>query len=74
MFRTAHHASSGALNCICSIWFIYPCRAGRCQGWVENGNDRSPHGYTEAANTFWSSWWWAVCRSKHVEASIYFEI
>ena len=21
----------------------------------------------EAANTVWSSWWWAVCRSKHVE-------
>jgi hypothetical protein len=24
----------------------------------------------EAANTVWSSWWWAVCRSKHVEPSI----
>jgi len=23
----------------------------------------------EAANTVWSSWWWAVCRSKHVEPS-----
>ena len=21
----------------------------------------------EAVNTVWSSWWWAVCRSKHVE-------
>ena len=28
----------------------------------------------EAANTVWSSWWWAVCRSKHVEPSINFEI
>jgi len=24
----------------------------------------------EAANTVYSSWWWAVCRSKHVESSI----
>jgi len=24
----------------------------------------------ETANTVWSSWWWAVCRSKHVEPSI----
>ena len=28
----------------------------------------------EAANTVWSSWWWAVCRLKHVEPSINFEI
>jgi hypothetical protein len=26
----------------------------------------------EAVNTVWSSWWWAVCRSKHVEPSIKF--
>jgi len=39
-------------------------------------NGRSPHGYIkpEAAYTVWSSWWWAVCRSKHVEPSINFEI
>jgi hypothetical protein len=23
MFRVAHRSSSGALNCICSLWFIY---------------------------------------------------
>jgi hypothetical protein len=23
MFRKAHRSSSGALNCICNIWFIY---------------------------------------------------
>jgi len=45
MFRAAHRSSSGALNCICSFWFI--CR---CQGWVGNfplslGNGRSPHGH-----------------------------
>jgi len=25
MFRAAHRSSSGALNCICSLWFIYTC-------------------------------------------------
>jgi hypothetical protein len=25
MFREAHRSSSGALNCICSLWFIYTC-------------------------------------------------
>jgi len=23
MFRAAYRSSSGALNCICSLWFIY---------------------------------------------------
>ena len=25
MFRAAHRSSSGALNFVCSLWFIYPC-------------------------------------------------
>jgi hypothetical protein len=25
MFQSAHRSSSGALNCICSLWFIYQC-------------------------------------------------
>jgi len=25
MFRAAHRSSSGALNYICSLWFIYTC-------------------------------------------------
>jgi len=25
MFRAAHRSSSGALNCICSLCFTYPC-------------------------------------------------
>jgi hypothetical protein len=25
MFRAAHHSSPGAINCICSLWFTYPC-------------------------------------------------
>jgi len=28
----------------------------------------------ESADTVWSSWWWEVCRSKHVEPSINFGI
>jgi hypothetical protein len=24
MFRAAHRSSSGALNCICSLWFMCP--------------------------------------------------
>jgi len=25
MFQAAHRSSSGALNCICSLWFTYTC-------------------------------------------------
>jgi len=25
MFQAAYRSSSGALNCICSLWFIYAC-------------------------------------------------
>jgi len=25
MFRAAYHSSSGAPNCICSLWFTYTC-------------------------------------------------
>jgi hypothetical protein len=37
MFRAAHRSSSGALNCICSLWFICPC------GDRPFGNGRSPN-------------------------------
>jgi len=55
---------------------------GRCQGWVGNSFPTQPwqrpvttwEYKPEAANTVWSSWWWAVCRSKHVEPSINFGI
>ena len=54
MFRAAHRSSSGALNCICSSWFICPCGdrpLSRLGGkWIHFplslGNGRSPHGYT----------------------------
>ena len=42
MFRAAHRSSSGALNCICSLWFIYTC-GDRPLPSLDNG--RSPHGY-----------------------------
>jgi hypothetical protein len=34
MFRGTHRSSSGAPNCICSLWFIYPCGDHVCPGWV----------------------------------------
>jgi hypothetical protein len=43
MFRAAHRSSSGALNCICSLWFIYICGDRPLPRLC--GNDRSPHVY-----------------------------
>ena len=85
MFRAAYRSSSGAPNCICSLWFIYTCGdqplsmlGGNCHFPPSLDNGRSPHVYInqrlQAANTVWSSWWWAVCRSKHVDPSIHFGI
>jgi len=38
-------------------------------------NSRSPHVYiNQRLQIVWSSWWWAVCCSKHVEPSINFGI
>jgi len=54
-----------------SLWFIYPRgdrslpRQRPVTTWVYK---------PEVANTVESSWWWAVCRSKHVEPSINFGI
>jgi hypothetical protein len=51
MFRAAHRSSSGALNCICSLWFIYPCDdrpLSRLSGKIfplSRDNGRSSHGY-----------------------------
>jgi len=30
MFRAAYRSSSGALNCISSLWFTFTCGDGRC--------------------------------------------
>jgi len=53
MFRAAHRSSSGALNCICNLWFIYPYGdrpLSRLSGkWINFplslGNGRSLHVY-----------------------------
>jgi hypothetical protein len=83
MFRAAHPSSSGAPNCICSLWFIYTCgnrQLSRLGGnWPVSTQPGQRQVTTcvykpEAANIVWSSWWWAVCRSKHVEPSINFEM
>jgi len=44
MFRAAHRSSSGALKCICSLWFIYK-RGDRPFSRLSLDNDRSPHVY-----------------------------
>jgi hypothetical protein len=47
MFRAAHRSSSGDLNCIFSIWFIYTCgdRPLYKLVVVSLDNDRSPKVY-----------------------------
>jgi hypothetical protein len=53
---------------------------GRSPGWVGTPTQPGQRPVTtcvykpEVANSFWSSWWWAVCRSKRVESSINFGI
>jgi len=42
MFRAAHRSSSGALNCICNLWFI--CSYGD-RPLSSLGNGRSPYGH-----------------------------
>ena len=121
MFRAAHRSSSGALNRVCSLWFIYLSlqvllnqvaafvllfqsllKAQRVSSgtpliirssklclqplvyvpmwWLATGTQPWQRPVTtwvykpEAANTVWSSWWWAVWRSKHVEPSIHFGV
>jgi len=78
MFWVAHRSSSGAPNCICSLWFIYT-RGDRPLSRLNPTQPGQRHFTTcvykpEVANTVWSSWWWAVCRSKHAEPSIKFGI
>jgi len=82
MFRAAYCSASGAPNSIRSLWFIYPCSdrpLSRLGGnWVPIQPGQRPVTTwvykPEAANRVWSSWWWAICRSKHVEPSINFGI
>jgi len=52
MFRAAHHSSSGALNYICSLWFICPC-SDRPLPWQQPVTTWAYK--PEAANTVYSS-------------------
>jgi hypothetical protein len=68
MFRAANRSSSGAQLYLSGRGGnSVPTQPGKrpVTTWVYK---------PEAANTVWSSWWWAVCRTKHVEPSINFEI
>jgi hypothetical protein len=67
LFREAYHSLSGAPNCIFSLWNRVPTQSGK--------RPVTTCVYKpEAANKVWSSWCWAVCRSKHDEPSINFGI
>ena len=76
--HTAHHQELQTLFAASGLYTHMV--TGRCQGWVEKitqpwQRPATTWVYkTEAANTVWSSWWWAVCRWKHVEPSINFGI
>jgi hypothetical protein len=81
ILQVAYRSSSGAPNCICNLRFIYPCgdrSLSRLGGNSTTGRRQRPVTTCvykpEAANTVWGSWWWVVCRSKHVEPSINFGI
>jgi hypothetical protein len=45
MFRAAHRTSSGAPNCICSLWFICPYGDRPFFSPLSLGNGRSPYGH-----------------------------
>ena len=74
MFRAACRSSLGALNCICSLWFTYTCGdrplSSLSGKWTWQRPVTTCVCKPEAANTVWSSWWWAVCRLKNAEPSI----
>jgi hypothetical protein len=86
MFRAAHRSSSGAVNFICSIWFIYPSddrSLPRLSGkWMMDhfplslSNDRSPHGYINQRLQiqFRAPDDERYARLKHVEPSINFGV
>jgi len=67
MFREAYRSASGAPNYICNLWNRVFTQPGERP--VNTCVYKS-----DGANTVWSSWWWAVCRLKHVLPSIHFGI
>ena len=75
MPRAAHRPSSGAPNCTCSLRSICPYgdrplprlsgHSVPTQPWQRPVTIWAYR--PEAAGTVWSSWWWALCRSRHVD-------
>jgi hypothetical protein len=49
-FRAAHRSSSGALNCICSLWFIYTCKYSLELLMMSGGNGISHSALTTAGH------------------------
>jgi hypothetical protein len=70
MFWAAHHSSSGALTVFAASGLHTHVVTGRSQIWVGTDYGRSPHAYVNQRLKRQSSWWWAVCRLKHVEPLI----
>ena len=65
MFPAAYRSSSGAPNCICSLWFIYPCGVvtGRCPGWVGNWSLMK---FIKAEWEMAKTWFNKTCRVKEL--------
>ena len=63
MFRAPPRPSSGAYNCINSLWFYRGLHAHH----QELKTALTVSGFTEPANAIVTSWWWAWRRPKHVE-------
>jgi len=61
--HTAHHQEPQTVFAASGLYTHVV--TGCCLGWV---------GTVQAVNAVWSSWWWAVCRWKHVKPSINFGI
>ena len=79
MFRAACLSHHQELQTVFAAFRLYThVVTDRCPGWVRTQPGQRPVTTCvykpEAANTVWSFWWWAVCRSKHVEPSINFGI
>jgi len=58
MFRAAQRSSSGALNCICSLWFIYTCGdrpLSRLSGISHSALTTASH---QMGISLWKAWPW----------------
>jgi len=74
MFRAAYRSSSGALTVFAASGLHTHVVTGRCPGRMGQRPVTTWVYKPEAAYRVWSSWWWEVSSSKHVEPSINFGI